>query len=222
MRAWSVELGIPYGVMRNRLKDGWDIDDIFQLSHREHFCCLQCGKEYERYHLTQKFCSSECREAYYKSQPKGKVTKEKETVVENYENCGRSLSVCQYCGKEYFPNRTTQKYCSKQCQSAAYKETHKEYFREQHKLYVQRKLQSGLHLVNKYVLIPTVHTNVPVIFQVKRVIFNKTYSDVPIDKNVRWVRHKSPCLVIEAENKHCGIVRVAASDCEILEVRKNA
>lgn len=246
MKAWAEELEIPYEVMRQRIKKGYSLEEIYDLSHRDKYLCLQCGKEFEPVvHLSQKFCCNECREMYYKSHPKPKAE-----VTGTCMNCGKSfvkkhgnqrycsekckmeknkkphkeksLQICKYCGKAYLANRATHIYCSEKCKNAAYREIHKEALEEKRKLLIERKLRDGERLIGKYARIATIDADVTTYFKIVGVLYNKRYSDVPFDKNLRWRKHKSPCLVVEAKNKFYGTIRIAASDCEIIEVRKNA
>lgn len=100
--------------------------------------CPHCGKDFQKLHNSQKYCSAACRNAE-KYQPVKKVK-----IVKKCENCGKEfqadhngqkycselcrrlfnglykpdLKKCSYCGKTFQPKRKDQLYCSDECRIA--------------------------------------------------------------------------------------------------------
>ena len=61
--------------------------------------CPFCGKEFEVHHHLQKYCSSRCKFAFYRSKKKNPVITKK----------------CIICGREFETTRPVQKCCSAEC-----------------------------------------------------------------------------------------------------------
>lgn len=81
--------------------------------------CVVCGKEFElKWPYTAKTCSSKCSGIYRKESGIAKASRAKaeETFKERYDSKGELRSdfkskICAYCGKEFIPNSSRQKYC---------------------------------------------------------------------------------------------------------------
>lgn len=81
--------------------------------------CVVCGKEFElKWPYTAKTCSSKCSGIYRKESGIAKESRAKaeETFKERYDSKGELRSnlkskICAYCGKEFIPNSSRQKYC---------------------------------------------------------------------------------------------------------------
>ena len=48
---------------------------------------------------------------------------------------GESIMKCEHCGSEFEPNRSFQRYCSRQCRNKAYKKSHREEIRRDQSKY---------------------------------------------------------------------------------------
>lgn len=93
----------------------------FETIHKTAVCqdchtavCAVCGKEFKlTYPYNQKTCSSKCRGIYRKQSGIGKAAAAKahKTVKDNKTVSQYALKICKYCGKEFVPTSSNQKYC---------------------------------------------------------------------------------------------------------------
>lgn len=96
--------------------------------------CIVCGKPFWPSNGQELMCSKECKDQHYKGYRKEHYEKRKAEISAKSkaerkarneklmaENEGHLISkrVCEHCGKEYWPAKQYQKYCSKLCGSRA-------------------------------------------------------------------------------------------------------
>lgn len=86
--------------------------------------CKECGKKIENPNYRRKFCSPECRLAYFQ-----RVNNEKRRAT-----IGTRIVKCRICGKEFEVTAKSQKRCcSKECFKQHWKQYNSQYIRERRK-----------------------------------------------------------------------------------------
>ncbi len=100
--------------------------------------CVICGKPFWPVNGQQQVCSDECKDIRDKrtrrklydeviaDKAKQEWALKKELRLAENDGHPYPKRICEYCGKEYWPNKHHQKYCCKECSSKAYWEIDKE------------------------------------------------------------------------------------------------
>ena len=81
--------------------------------------CEYCGREFEPYRGTQRFCSRKCNQKYlYHNNPKYRAHRARL----------EALRTCEICGKEFKPTNNSQKICSPKCRKEHVRRYFNSYF----------------------------------------------------------------------------------------------
>lgn len=94
--------------------------------------CPICGKEFERKHNSQKYCSKDCAVSAKKQQDKQYYERNKEQLKK---------VVCSWCGRAFITPNARRKYCSDECRHYAKLEQGSEAKRRFYRKYESRKMK---------------------------------------------------------------------------------
>lgn len=94
--------------------------------------CAVCGKEFERTHYNQIYCSLEC-------QNKGHI----KTVMDRKSGV---LKTCKTCGKKFVPSQSLRSYCSEECRDAVELKRREEYKLDFEGTHISEKPSGERHL----------------------------------------------------------------------------
>jgi len=95
--------------------------------------CVVCGEIFQPKEFHETMCSPECRKKrvrerqllYYRNvgaaRQQAAKQKKKEQLMRENEGHLLGKRVCEFCGKEYWPGKAFQKYCSQYCCNEAYR-----------------------------------------------------------------------------------------------------